>query len=92
MVVLEGSGQDVFTEQDIKNLIFRLDGMWYKESDVVVGLTDSLSHKNIERILGSPYLSESYLNDIIKQLEDIVSAANVIRADAKDIIKILKKG
>lgn len=91
MVILEESGQEEFTEQDIKDLIRRLENLWYKESDVVVGLSDYLSFKNIERILGS-HLSESDLNSIIEQLEYIVSTSNTIRADAQYIIKILKKG
>lgn len=91
MVILEGSDKDVFTEQDIKDLIRHLENLWYKESDVVVGLSDHLSYKNIERILYS-HLSESDLNKIIEQLEYIVSTSNTIRADAQYIIKILKKG
>lgn len=91
MVILKESGQEEFTEQDIKDLIRHLENLWYKESDVVVGLSDHLSFKNIERILGS-HLSESDINNIIEQLEYIVSTANTINVDAKYIIKTLKKG
>lgn len=78
------------SKEEIDDLIERLEDMWWRESNIIQALSISFSDSNLDRLLDSPYFAEKK-NDIIDELDELISKAYQIKNDAEYARNILKK-
>lgn len=78
------------SKEEIDDLIERLENMWWRESNIIQALSISFSDDNLDRLLDSPYFAEKK-NDIIDDLDEMISKADEIKQYAEYARNILKK-
>lgn len=78
------------SKEEIDDLIERLESMWWRESNIIQALSISFSDDNLDRLLDSPYFAEKK-NDIIDDLDEMISKADEIKQYAEYARNILKK-
>ena len=78
------------SKEEIDDLIERLENMWWRESNIIQALSISFSDDNLDRLLDSPYFAEKK-NDIIDELNEMISKADEIKQYAEYARNILKK-
>ena len=80
----------VQSKEEIDDLIERLENMWWRENNIIQALSISFSDDNLDRLLDSPYFAENK-NDIIDNLDELISKADEIKQLAEYARNILKK-